>query len=111
MTETESAWSLRIAAWRASGESARTYGARIGFAPATLRWWSSELGRRGIAVPEAGPEVRLARVQVRSTSASAPRSESGVRLTVGSLGIAVERGFDVDVLRAVLAAAGVTEAR
>jgi len=34
-----------------------------------------------------------------------------VRLTVGSLGIAVERGFDVDVLRAVLAAAGVTEAR
>lgn len=109
MTETERAWSSRIAAWRASGESARSYGARIGFAPATLRWWVSELGRRGIAIPEAASEVRLARVQVRA--AGVVRSDSGVRLTVGSLGIAVERGFDVDVLRAVLDAAGVMEAR
>ncbi len=102
MTESEAAWSARIAAWRASGESGRDYAARIGFAPATLRWWASELSRRGVAVPEAPPKVTLARVEVKPAQ-PVRGGGSGVQLAVGAVRVDVERGFDAATLRAVLA--------
>ena len=110
MTETESAWASRVSAWRSSGESASEYGARIGFAAATLRWWASELGRRGLAPAQArAADVKLARVEVRPSRAAT--SGSGVRLSVGALRIELDRGFDPETLRAVVAALGAAEAR
>ena len=104
MSETAAAWATRVSAWRASGESAREYAARIGFAAATLRWWSSELGRRGVAVPEAPAKITLARVEVKASQGARAGTSSGVRLSVGALRVDVDRGFDAGTLRAVLAA-------
>jgi hypothetical protein len=103
MSEAAAAWAARVSAWRASGESARDYAARIGFAAATLRWWSSELGRRGVAVAEAPPKLTLARVELKSSHAGRVGG-SGVHLSVGGLRVDVDRGFDAATLRAVLAA-------
>lgn len=103
MSEAAAAWAARVSAWRASGESAPDYAARIGFAAATLRWWASELRRRGIVVPEARPQVTLARVEVKA-SQSRRSGSSGVRLSVGALRVDVDRDFDAATLRAVLSA-------
>lgn len=38
-------WAKRVASWRASGLTAAEYSAGRGFAPSTLRFWASRLGR------------------------------------------------------------------
>lgn len=38
-------WAKRVASWRASGLTATEYSAGRGFAPNTLRFWASRLGR------------------------------------------------------------------
>jgi hypothetical protein len=93
-------WAKRVAAWRESGQSADAYATGRGFAGATLRWWSSRLGRSAPDVPLR--EVRLARV-VRS---SAPSAAQGVVIEIGSARILVPPGVDAATLTTVLAALG-----
>jgi hypothetical protein len=58
---TEATWTKRVEAWHASGLSATEFSDGRGFAPATLRWWSSRLGRaRSGRAP-----IALARVVTR----------------------------------------------
>ena len=62
-------WVKRVAAWRASGQSAREFCSGRDFAPQRLVWWSWQLNRTDSLVPEKHevaqtkqPEVTLARV-------------------------------------------------
>lgn len=93
-------WAKRVAAWRESGQSADAYAEGRGFAGATLRWWSSRLGRHGTEAPPR--EVRLARV-VRSTAPSTPQ---GVIIEIGGARVLVPPGVDAATLTTVLAALG-----
>jgi hypothetical protein len=103
MTGTEEKWSARIAAWKASGKSIREFAEGEGFAISTFRWWSSRLKvmKRKAASP---PRVAMARV-LRTAS---PRLDARacVFVEVSGARIAVERGFDADLLRDVVSALG-----
>jgi hypothetical protein len=126
MTETESKWAARVAAWRASGQTAPEFCEGKDFKPGGLRYWASQL-RKGkdasstrdervarvpqaaqppAAATEAAPpeQVRLARVVRAARPAPAP--ETAVVIEVGAARLAVRRGFDREVLRAVLEALG-----
>jgi hypothetical protein len=98
-------WSKRVAAWRASGQSADEYALGRGFAGATLRWWSSRLGREATrAVHEERPttEVRMARV----VRAAAPPATMGIVVELGGARVLVPAGADRATLEVVLAALG-----
>jgi len=98
-------WAKRVAAWRASGASADAYAAGRGFAGATLRWWSSRLGREGTrAVHDERPttEVRMARV----VRAAAPPTAMGIVVELRGARVLVPVGADRATLEVVLAALG-----
>ncbi len=100
--DTRAKWERRVARWKASGLTAAEFAAGRGYSPATLKWWSSRLGPRGL--PDAvGSAVPLARVVVRDEPAAvAETAETPVVLELEQLRIAVRRGFDPEVLRQVL---------
>lgn len=78
-------WAKRVAAWRASGETADTFAAGRGFAGSTLRWWASQLGRRAPAIVRVVPAVEVAR-------------DSSIEIEVGGVRVVVRRGFDRTLL-------------
>ena len=88
----ESEWQSRIAAWRASGQTAAAFAAEHGYTVGTLRWWSSRLRRRAAA-----RFVRL--VPIASAVAS-----TEIVLDVGGARVRVARGFDATLLAQVVAA-------
>ena len=91
-------WSARVAAWRASDQTAAEFCSRRDYAPATLRWWSSRLGRSPEgAAPLARP--RIARVVLAPSAAS---SSAPVVVEVGAARVTVERGVDRETLALVL---------
>lgn len=122
MTETESRWAARAAAWRASGQTAPEFREDKDFEPGGLRYWAGRLrkGEQGARAQEAraarvvhaaqpapaavdaapAERVRLARVVRRAQPAPAP--ETAIVIEVGAARLAVRRGFDREVLRTVL---------
>lgn len=98
MTDTESLWAERIAAWRASGDTVPAFCKGKDFTPSGLRYWTSRL-RAGKPLPPK-PEVRLARVVRPAPSAEA--TETPILLEVGAVRLGIRRGFDPATLRAVL---------
>jgi hypothetical protein len=92
---TRDEWSRRVLRWRASGLTAREFASREELNAATLRWWSSRLGRDQ---RPAGKFVDVTALVPRAPDASL---EVVVR---GGMRIRVSRGFDAELLRAVVAA-------
>ena len=86
-------WVPLVAAWRASGETAAAFSSGRGFAPSTLRWWASRLGRR-----EAG--------FVRVVATPEPPRPSAIELDVGGIRVLVRAGFDRTALTEVLEVLG-----
>jgi hypothetical protein len=84
-------WARRVADWRASGETASTFAAGRGFAPSTLRWWASRLGR------SEGAFVRVVR------AAAAPAPERAIEIELAGVRVRVTSGFDRGALADVLA--------
>src|SRR4051794_21580723 len=82
-------WEVEVAAWRASGESARAYARRRGYSASSLFRRARELG--------APTFVRLEVV------APAVDIES-IALEIAGATIRVKRGFDAELLRDVLSA-------
>jgi len=102
MTETESKWTARVAAWRASGQTAPAFCVGKEFKPGGLRYWASRLGRAGGGtVGGAAKGVRLARV-VRASRSVEAVVETPILIEVGAARLGVRRGFDAGALRAVL---------
>lgn len=92
---TEAKWKARVADWRRSGLAAPEFCEGKEYTASGLRYWASRLK----AASSPPKEVRLARI----VSASDPMSEdSAVVIEAGTLRIGVRRGFDPEVLRAVL---------
>jgi hypothetical protein len=104
MTDTETKWATRVAEWRASGQTAKAFCEGKEFAEGGLRYWSSRLNRRE---PEKSParSVRMARV-IRTVHAMTTTVESALVVEVGRARIEVRRGFDAQILRAIVDALG-----
>jgi hypothetical protein len=107
MTETETKWTERVRAWRASGRTAREFAEGQEFKPSTLTYWASQLRRSTSAesgvVAKRVPRVRM--VQVVAKAAVASREDTLV-VAVGTARIVVRAGFDRTLLREVIEALG-----
>jgi hypothetical protein len=95
MSDNTTMWRSRVAAWRASGDTAAAFAAAQGFSVSALRSWSSRLGladRRAVATPP----IRLARVA---------RSKGPLIVELGDVAarIAIEGRVDREALAAVVA--------
>lgn len=106
MSEKMTMWRDRVAAWRASGQTAAAYAAGQGFSVNALRWWSSRLRREARELVPV-PPVRLARVaRKREIEVEpAPRRSSGIVIEIrdARARIAIDGTVDRDALAAVLA--------
>jgi transposase len=93
-----SEWATRVAAWRASGKTAKEFCKGRDYKAERLLWWSSDLNRRGIAQPADNPAA-LTRV-IRKPEA---RLQSfGVVVHLGSVRIEVPAGADKATIATVL---------
>jgi hypothetical protein len=85
-----------VAGWRASGQPAREYAARRGYAKESLERWARDAG--------ASQELTAPRfVRLEVVAEAQPR---GLVVEVGAARIVVEPGFDAAHLRAIVAALG-----
>ncbi len=96
-------WEQRVAAWRASGQSAQKFAEGRDYTVHMLRYWAGRLKEE-----EAEPSIRLARV-VRAPrevpqplEAARPPTGTALVLEVGGARVQVPAGFERATLRAVL---------
>jgi hypothetical protein len=95
-------WRAEVAAWRASGKSAREFGEERGYPATRLYWWSSQIKRQEGA-GEHGAAVPIARV-IRRDSASSRSRSTPVVIQVGSARVEVSADADRDALSVALQA-------
>jgi hypothetical protein len=99
-------WTKRVAAWRASGQTAAAYCEQQGVGLSALRYWARKVG--GERAADAMP-VRLARVE-RIAAAEVPPpgvvATPVVVIEVGGARVRVEPGVDRSTLATVLEALG-----
>jgi hypothetical protein len=101
---TEDMWRERLAEFEASGLTATEFAKRSGLHPTTISRWKRVLAAK--SKPPSG-SMALARMRPGSRAVVVAAGENGggaIELGVGRVTIRVHRGFDVDVLRAVVAA-------
>jgi hypothetical protein len=109
MTETEAKWADRVRQWKASRKTREEFSMGQPFKSSTLGWWATELrrraalDRRGSAGERSSDTIRMA--QVVRVGTRRP-SSSGLVLEVSGARIAIERGFDADLLSEVVRAIG-----
>jgi hypothetical protein len=108
MTTTETKWAERIQEWQASGKRAEEFVTDQPYKASTLKWWATELRRRsgeGVRPRKRREtsEIRMARVVRRGRPAS---QASGVVVEVSGARIAIERGFDAELLSEVVRVLG-----
>lgn len=96
-------WNKRVAAWRASGQTAAEYCERQGLGLSALRYWALR-ARREQAAATVRPPVRLARVEraAAATESTTSSSSSAVVIEIGRARVSVEQGFDRATLATVL---------
>lgn len=100
MSKKKAIWKKRVASWRASGETAKSYSAARGWSAGTLLWWSSRLGREA-----APPAVRMAQL-VRSAASHDREARGGaimVELLDARVRITINADADRDAVVTVLA--------
>lgn len=83
-----SEWATRVAAWRASGRTAKDFCRDKDYAAERLLWWSSDLKRRGMLQPPDNP-LALARVVRRREAQPA-----AIVVHVGSVRVEIPAGAD-----------------
>lgn len=105
-TKTQSQWAERVRCWKASGLTAAAFAAREGINGATLKWWSSRLGRHGDTSVRSKVlssdfvEVKLPDVSRFADTSIEIEIPGGVRIRVG-------RQFEASQLERILAVLGV----
>jgi hypothetical protein len=96
-------WTAEVAAWRASGLTARKFCEDRGYSATRLYWWSSQLKRSGSESEGSPPRTRsvpMARV-VRKRSQPA-RGRAPIVIQVGNARVEVSGDIDRAALSAVL---------
>src|SRR5690606_37621559 len=84
MTDKERIWAERVGEWEASGKTLQEFAKDQPYKGLTLRWWGSELRRRGLlgktsarrgrpGAPAKLPSIRMVRVVRRGDPEPAPR--------------------------------------
>jgi transposase len=98
-------WKKRVAAWRASGQTAAEYCTQQGLTLSALQRWSHRL-RREAQEPAPPAVVRLARVErvAVSSESTAPATVPGVVVEISGARVRVERGADAATVAMVFAA-------
>jgi hypothetical protein len=104
MESTEAVWRERIRQFRESGLTAREFAARNGFHATTLSRWKRELTGKGDPPATGLTLARVGRGGDREVVVSSRRDESMLEVVIRGVVVRVRRGFDRDVLRAVVAA-------
>jgi hypothetical protein len=104
-------WKQRVAAWRASGQTAAEYSKQHGLTLSSLQRWSHRLRREPPEPPAAAPAVRLARVERVASVSPEPTAVAtvpvpGVVVEISGARVRVERGADAATVAMVLAALG-----
>jgi|WetSurMetagenome_2_1015567.scaffolds.fasta_scaffold1196085_1 hypothetical protein len=104
-------WSKRVAAWKASGQTAKAYAAGRGWKATTLAWWGSNLARKA----KAAEQVRLVPLLTSDAESRAqcwdvvgglsaqPPSTILIEAPRGCV-IRVQRDFDAELLGRVVCA-------
>lgn len=100
-------WVERVRAWRSSGQTAATFADEHGFRVSALRYWSARLGRKP-AAPTAPAMVRVVPRTSAAVAAVPVSSTTGAELVVEvrDARVRVARGFDPELLVAVVRALG-----
>ena len=100
-------WEQRVAAWRASGESAQKFAEGRDYTVHMLRYWARRIDEEAAAA--SAPSIRLARVvRAPAEAAALPRATArqptgaALVLEVGGARVQVPAGFERATLRAVL---------
>jgi hypothetical protein len=107
MTKTEAKWAERLEQWKASGKSQEEFAQGKPFKASTLRWWSTELKRRNVrGQEEPAGDIRMARVMRKRSGAAGASTSSGLVVEVSGVRIALNRGFDAELLAQVVQAVG-----
>jgi hypothetical protein len=110
MTETEAKWAERIEQWKQSGQRATEFAEGQPYKASTLIWWSTELRRRAQGGESRGAagktrKIPMARVVTRARVDSTI-SAAGLIVEVSGARIALQRGFDAELLSQVVRALG-----
>jgi hypothetical protein len=95
-----SEWATRVAAWRASGKTAKEFCKGKDYAAERLLWWSSDLKRRAITTPQ-GAAVALTRVVLKPDER---HRASAVVVCWGGFRVEVAAGADKATVSTVLEA-------
>lgn len=99
-------WAKRVAAWRASGLTAKQFAAEIGARASTLRWWVWHLGAGG---KKAEPRGRRGFVEVVAPWSGARAASEAFELELRSGDrLRIPSSFDGEALRRLL---GIVEGR
>ena len=111
MTATETKWAMRVSGWRESGKTVVAYAEGQPFKASTLKWWAYRLGATATASrrQEGVRAPRVAMAKVARGGLSRVASESGTSsliLILGHARIEVSRGFDAELLRALMMCVG-----
>ena len=104
MTATEAKWSERVREWKASGKALHEFAAGQPYKASSLGWWAWQLRKRASKAGPAGKAIRLAQV-VRRAPAPAPaaaKAALSMVLEVAGARIAIQRGFDAELLGQVV---------
>ena len=96
-----STWVQRVAEWKASGLTAAAYAQPRGWAPTTLKWWSSRLNQS--ALP-AGPVTRFVQLvpAAEPPGRVATRQPPPIVVELRGARLVLPSGFDRGDLAAVL---------
>lgn len=111
MTKTDEKWLERIRLWKESGQTAEAFAVGQPFKASTLKWRAAELRRAAEGGERYGKgqagnaKIRLARVVTRARD-SAPQPGGGLTVEVSGARISLSRGFDAELLTAVVRALG-----
>lgn len=111
--ERQSFWADRIRSWKASGLSPNAYARGKGFSGQSLRYWGKRLGLLDDAqAPHAKTRTAKTSTPARAPARSAPprfvkvvpakASTDELLLEFGPVRLRVRKGFDPDLLRAVV---------
>jgi hypothetical protein len=108
MSETEAKWIERVREWQDSGKPAEEFAAAKPYKASTLKWWRSQLKRRGgiegLTRERAKPipmarVVRRARTQVPATSAA---TVDGMVVEISGARISIAQGSDMELFAKVV---------